>query len=55
MVQIGVCEINLVVNTQLHNFYGRSFACVLYFVLMKDIGRWLPWMLSGSTGLDDFP
>ena len=24
------------VNTQLHNFYRRSFARVLYFVLMKD-------------------
>ena len=25
------------VNTQFHKFYGRSFARVLYFVLMKDI------------------
>ena len=27
-----------------------SFARVLCFILMKDIGRWLPWMLPGSTG-----
>ena len=26
-----------------------SFARVLCFILMKDIGRWLPWMLPGST------
>ena len=24
------------VNTQFHKFYGRSFARVLYFILMKD-------------------
>ena len=29
-----------------------SFARVqqVCFILMKDIGRWLPWMLPGSTG-----
>ena len=27
-----------------------SSARVLCFILMKDIGRWLPWMLPGSTG-----
>ena len=27
-----------------------SFARALCFILMKDIGRWLPWMLLGSTG-----
>ena len=26
----------MVVNTQFHQFYGRSFARVLYFILMKD-------------------
>ena len=36
-------------NTQLHKIYRRSFARVLYFILMKDIGRCLPWMLPGST------
>ena len=25
----------------------RACSC---FILMKDIGRWLPWMLPGSTG-----
>ena len=31
---------DMVVNTQFHNFYGRSFARVLYLILMnKDIGR----------------
>ena len=40
----------VVVNTQFHNFYGKSFARVLYLTLMKDIGRWLPWILPGSTG-----
>ena len=27
-----------------------SFARVLCFILMKDIGRWLRWILPGSTG-----
>ena len=27
----------VVVNTKFHNFYGRSFARVLYLILMKDI------------------
>ena len=25
-------------------------ACSMFYHLMKDIGRWLPWMLPGSTG-----
>ena len=37
-----VFELNLVVNTQLHNLYGRSFARVQYFVLVKDIGPVTP-------------
>ena len=41
---------DMVVSTQFHKFYGRSFVRVLYLILMKDIGRWLPWMLPGSTG-----
>ena len=40
----------MVVNTQFHKFYGRSFARVVYLFLINDIGRWLPWMLPGSTG-----
>ena len=44
-------------------FYQISFARVLCFIFMKDIGRLLPWMLPGSTGRflkkltkqDDFP
>ena len=38
------------INTQFHK---KSFARVLCFILMKDIGRWLPWMLLGQQ--DDFP
>ena len=30
---------DMVVNTQFHKFYGRSFARVLYLILMKDILR----------------
>ena len=30
---------DMVVNTQFRNFYGRPIARVLYFILMKDIGR----------------
>ena len=41
---------NMVVDTQFHKFYGRPFARVVYLSLMKDIGRWLPWVLPGSTG-----
>ena len=41
---------DMIVNTQFHRIYGRSFARVLCFILMKDIGLWLPWMLPGSTG-----
>ena len=41
---------DMVVHTQFHKFYGRPFASVLYLFLMKDIGRWLPWVLPGSTG-----
>ena len=40
---------DMVVDTQFHKFYGRPFARVLYLFLMKDIGRWLPWVLTGST------
>ena len=29
----------MVVDTQFHKVHGRSFARVLYFILMKDIGR----------------
>ena len=25
-------------------------ACSIFYAHMKDIGRWLPWMLPGSTG-----
>ena len=37
-------------SSKFHTFYGRSSARVLYFILMKDIGWWLPWMPPGSTG-----
>ena len=30
--------------------YGRPFARVLHPFLVKEIDRWLPWMLPGSTG-----
>ena len=40
----------MAVDTQFHKFHGRPFARVLYFLLMKDISRWLPWVLPGSTG-----
>ena len=29
----------VVLKTQFHTIYTRSFGCVLYFILMKDIGR----------------
>ena len=32
------------------SFTKNTFARVLCFILMKDMGRWLPWMLPGSTG-----
>ena len=35
------------------NFYGKSFARVLYLILMKVMGRWLRWILPGQE--DDFP
>ena len=38
------------VGTQFQKFHGRPFARVLYVFLMKDIGRWLPWVPPGSTG-----
>ena len=41
---------DMVVDTQFHKFYSRSFARALYLFLMKDIGQWLPWGLPGSTG-----
>ena len=47
---VFVNKIYDMVNTQFHKFYARSFARVLYLILMTDIGRWLPWMLPGSTG-----
>ena len=58
LVLFSICNIMVVVNyiydmvvdTQFHKFYGRPFVCVLYLFRMKDIGRWLPWMLPGSTG-----
>ena len=34
---------DMVVDTQFHHFYGRSFARVLYFILMKDIVRIVEW------------
>ena len=37
----------MIINTQFHK---TSFARVLCFILMKVIGRWLPWMQPGSTG-----
>ena len=30
---------DMVVAAQLHKFYGRPFARVLYLFLMKDVGR----------------
>ena len=39
-----------VVDTQFNKFHGRPFARVLHVLLMKYIGRWLPWVLPGSTG-----
>ena len=41
---------DMVVHTQFHKFYGRPFARDLYLFLMKDVCRWLPWVLPGSTG-----
>ena len=38
------------VVAQFHKFYGRPFARVLDVFLMKGVGRWLPWVLPGSTG-----
>ena len=32
------------------SFHGRPFARVPYVFLIKNIGRWLPWVLQGSTG-----
>ena len=49
--------IYMVADTQFHKFYGRPFARVLHLFIVKDIGRWLPWVLPGSTGRfykDDF-
>ena len=44
------CIYDMVVDTQFHKFYGRPLARDIYGFLMKDIGRWLPLELSGSTG-----
>ena len=41
---------DMVADTQFHKLHGRPFARVLYLFLMKDIGRWLPWVLPWSTG-----
>ena len=41
---------DMVVDAQFRKFYGGPFARVLYLFLMKDFGRWLPWVLPGSTG-----
>ena len=40
--------IHMFVDTQLNKVHGRPFARVLYLLLMKDIGRWLPWVLPAS-------
>ena len=39
----------MIINTQFHTKY-RPRVFFLCFILMKDIGRWLPWMLPGATG-----
>ena len=36
---------DVVVNNQFHNFYRKPFARVLYLILMKDIDRWLSWII----------
>ena len=36
---VFVNKIYDMVNTQFHKFYARSFARVLYLILMTDIGR----------------
>ena len=41
---------DMVVDAQFNKFHGRSFARVLYVFLVRYIGRWLPWVLPGSTG-----
>ena len=40
---------DMVVKTQCHKFNGKPFARVLCLILMKDVRRWLPRMLPGST------
>ena len=39
----------MVGDTQFHKFHGRPFARVLDVFIMKDLGRWLPWVLQGSN------
>ena len=34
----------------IRHLHKLSFARVLCFILVKDIDRWLSWMLPGSTG-----
>ena len=41
---------DMVVSSQFHKLYGGSFERVLHLILMKNINRWLRWMLPGSTG-----
>ena len=41
---------DMVVDAQFHKFYCRPRPHLLYAFVMKDIGRWLPWVLPGSTG-----
>ena len=40
---------DMIINAQFYTKYrSRVFSVLSFF--MKDIGRWLPWMLPGSTG-----
>ena len=50
MVFVNYIYDDIVIDTQFHKFHGRPFARVLYLLLMKGIGRCLPWVLPGSTG-----
>ena len=49
-VYCGFCELNLRYDYYYSVLHKISSARVLCFVLMKEIGRWLPRMLPGSTG-----
>ena len=48
-LKYGFCELNLRYDYQYSVLHKISSARVVCFILMKDIGRWLPWMLPGST------